>query len=356
MELHSTGVRLPEDSIAIPFRKLPAGRTTIAVRKGVQNNLLIRTWGGIGDQICSEPTLRYALKHFKDVKITLASELPELFSHLKFHDVYDLRKESPIWDDYICFQTIAPLDDLVWQFANHMVTHCVDFTSICAFRMQLPVNDRVVKLEVPAPGMDTIVRQTMHDIALNPENYVIVHAGRHWPSKTFPADWWNEALESIIDQQLVPILIGKEGVDKMDNQGTVQVDTRGCIDLRNKTSLLETIWLLQQSGVVICNDSSPLHMAVTGEAWVGCIATVKHPDFIFHWRKPLETGDAIWAWRQEALNVGGMWELFDALPNKKDKLDLDQCEETQLRTWLPDPKIIGPWCKEKMDDYIGTIL
>lgn len=354
MELHSIGRGLPEDSIAIPFRKLPAGRTTIAIRKGVQNNLLIRTWGGIGDQICSEPTLRYALKNFKDVKITLASEMPELFSHLNFHDVYDLRKETPIWDDYISFQTIAPLDDLVWQFANHMVTNCVDFPSICAFRMQLPIKDRVVYLRGYVKD-DSSIWPTLDLITQKIGKYVIIHAGRHWSSKTFPSDWWNSTLDAIKKTGLTPVLIGKEGTDKMDNQGTVDVETKDCIDLRNKTTIQETIWLLQRAAVVVCNDSSPLHMAVTGNAWIGCIATVKHPDFIFHWRFP---GSDIptWSWRQESLNVGGMWERFDGLPNKDNKVDLDHCEESLLRTWLPEPESVALWCQEKMNDYLGTIL
>lgn len=320
--------------------QIPAFRTSRAVQSGVEKSLLLTTWGGIGDQICAEPTLRFALKTFKDCKITLASEIPELFSHLKFDDVYDLRKERPILDDYLVFETISKIESLTWQFMGHMVTNCVDFPSLCAFRCQLPVSDREVVLKPEKPN-----REDLLEIVKDASSHVVIHAGRHWPSKTFPESWWNEVLLDLKKNGYTPVLIGKEGTDKMDNQGTVQVDPSGCIDLRNKTSLMETVWLLQNMPVVICNDSSPLHMSVTGDAFIGYVATVKHPDFITHWRK------GQWSWRMQNFGKGGMWNHMDYCPNKEQTVNVDNVDPELLLSWLPDPKIFAPWCKDKMNEY-----
>src|ERR1700677_3422758 len=129
------------DRMVIPARMIPGFRTSIAIQDRVERKLLFRTWGGLGDQICAEPTLRYALKSFQNCELSLSSERPELFTHLDFHKVFDEREVKPHYENYLIFETITPPDDsnLVWQFFSHMLTNCVDFPSLCALRSQLPV-------------------------------------------------------------------------------------------------------------------------------------------------------------------------------------------------------------------------
>jgi hypothetical protein len=329
-----------KDSFNIPGRLLPSFRTSLAIQEKIEKNILIKTWGGIGDQICAEPTLRYALETFKNgEKITLASEIPELFSHLKFNDVFDLKKETPIWDDYLVVDTIVNADvyNVVSQFMSHSITNCVDFPSLCAFRCTLPIKSKEVTMWPPEPES-----RELFDLGWDPKFLVYVHAGKHWPSKTFPKDWWDRALKSIIAAGLKPVLIGKE---IEEHQGTVDTMTEGCIDLRNKTTLSETIWLLKNARVLVCNDSSPLHMAVSGSAWIGFIATAKHPDYIMHWRK------GQWAWRMQNLGLGGIWEMMDNCPNRLEDTKIDNIDADTLRSWLPEPETIGTWCAGKLNDF-----
>jgi ADP-heptose:LPS heptosyltransferase len=306
------------DRVSIPVTFIPQFRTEIALQNGVENNLLFRTWGGLGDQICAEPTLRFALKTFKGATITLASENPELFTHLKFDKVYNLKKEKPDYTKYLCFETITPPDEsnLVWQFFGHMITNCVDFPSMCALRFQLPMADKEVHLVGKIPNIEI------------PEKAVFIHAGRHWPSKTFPKDWWDAVLAGLIAGGAVPVLIG---ANNDDNRGTVDVNPDGCLDLRNKTTIMETIGLLNNAKVLITNDSSPLHMAVAGDAMILYFATCKHYDYITHWRK------GQWSYKMENLSLGGIWELMDYCPNKKSKVTADEVDEDILRSWLPEP-------------------
>lgn len=335
-----------DDRFAIPGWRLPAWRTSFATQKGVQDNILIKTWGGIGDQICAEPTLRFALNHFKNVKVSLASPIPEVFRHLKFHDVYNTNEyPPPIYDDHLVFETNSDADEwnILYQFVSHNVVHCVDFPSICALRSALPNADKSVVLKPPDP---TLRRQDIWDFYQRRRQCVIVHAGKHWQSKTFPAAWWSAAIESISKAGLTPVLIGK---DNGPGQGTVDVDI-DCVhmDFRNKTSLNETIWMLQQVPVVICNDSSPLHMAVSGDAWIGFFATAKHYDYITHWRK------GQWGWRMKNLSKGGYWDIMDYCPNTQEAKTIDKVAPDVLASWLPEPTIVGDFCKEKVDDYFRT--
>lgn len=325
---------------------MPGFRTQEAIEKGVERNLLFRTWGGLGDQICAEPTIRYAFKEFKGCEISLASEVTELYKHLPFKRVFNLKEEQPVYSKYFMFDTIVSPQHLTWQFFSHCITNCVDFPSLCALRCQLPVKDREIHLTPTAPDETGEIRDTFGSGGSN--KVAFIHAGRHWPSKTFPKDWWDAVLAGLIAKNIVPVLLGGE---TDDNRGTVDVNSEGCIDLRNKVSIDTSIWLLQRARVLITNDSAPLHMAAsvdprefdtTGNCWIGYIATCKHPDYITHFRK------GQWQWREENLGLGGMWELVDNCPNKQDEVTVDEVAEDQLRKWLPTPESVVEWTLQKL--------
>lgn len=328
------------DTISVPINHLPLFRSQIAIQRQTSKKLLLRTWGGLGDQICAEPTLRFALKSFKDCEISLASEQPELFKHLRFHKVFDLNDVKPNYEKYFLFDTITPPDDsnLVWQFFSHMLTNCVDFPSLCALRCQLPVEDKEIKIVPLEPKQEIISLFNSMDLS-KPKKTVTIHAGRHWQSKTFPKDWWNALINNLVLKGIQPILIG---ADTDDNRGTVDVDASKCIDLRNKLSVNDSIWALHHTTVLLTNDSAPLHMAASGGlAWIGFIATCKHPDFITHWRH------GVWQWREKNFGLGGIWDIIDNCPNKDSKVSAEFVDEKILQSWLPDPSVMADWAAEK---------
>jgi hypothetical protein len=319
----------PSMTVQIPALALPGFRSSYAIQQGIEKNLILKTWGGLGDQICAEPTLRFALKTFKGCDISLASEHPTLFRHLAFKNVYDLKKVQPLWENYFPFDTIRPPTDIQWQFMSHMLVNCVDYPALCAFRMQLPTADREVHLAPTPEDFDFI------HYRVNAPASVAVHAGRHWPSKTFPKWFWDEVLDILVRQGgLTPILIG---ADTDDNRGTVDVDTSGCIDLRNQLSVMQSVALLQAVPVLLTNDSAPLHMAASGDAAIGFIATCKHPDLITHWRA------GKWAHKMQNFGRGGIWDVLDFCPNKDSEVSGEFVPDDLLKSWLPDPKTFADW-------------
>jgi hypothetical protein len=121
----------------------------------------------------------------------------------------------------------------------------------------------------------------------------------------------------------------------------VDVNPEGCLDLRNKLSINDSIWLLQRAAVLLTNDSSPLHMAASGKAFIGYIATCKHPDLITHWRQ------GKWQWRETNFGKGGIWDTVNFCPNKGEKVEAEFVDQKLLESWLPDPYAMADWALSK---------
>ena len=321
-------MKMPEGArIILPGNQVPSFRVQRAFDNGVANKFLINTWGGLGDQICAEPSLRFALKTFKDQSISLASRCPSLYAHLKFAEVFDTRVTLPKWEDYLAFETIQKPDTLLWEFCSHMLTHPVDFTSICMFRCQLPVADR----EIVLPDFPIENPMVKHVIDLG-DRMVVIHAGKHWASKTFPKKWWDDVCDHFTYQGFTPVLIGQE-VD--ENVGFVKIDNSVALDLRNQLSIKDFITLLKNCKYLFSNDSSPIHAASAGDAFIGVVASCKHPDFILHWRR------GAFKWNAKNYGLDGVWNHIDYSPAQETAVEVESLPDGLMDAILPNPKDVA---------------
>lgn len=295
---------------------VPTWNVDRAFERGTARNFLINTWGGLGDQVCAEPAIRFALKTFTKCAISLASRQPDLFTHLKFKEVFDTRKVIPVHDNYLVFQTIKPPTDLLWEFYSHMLAHCVDFPSVCMFRLQLPNADKEIQLP-DYPVTNELVAEAISADAsdLRGKGAIVVHPGRHWASKTFPVAWWNAVLDELKRAGFTPVLIGQT-VDQ--NTGYVNVNPEGCIDTRDKLSIRDLISLLKRCKYVLSNDSAAIHIAAAGDAHIAFIASCKHPDYITHWRK------GVFGWNTKNLGRDGIWNHIDFNPSQETAVEVEQ--------------------------------
>lgn len=309
----------------VPKHEVPGWAAAEAIRRGVHNNFLIKSWGGLGDIVCAEPAIRWGLKMFPKQKISLATDYPEVFTHLDFHEVLDTKKVRPISENYLEFKTIKPPSSLLWQFASHLVTHCVDFPSLCMWRATMPNEDKEIKL----PNYSATLR-TKEALA-DKENTVVLHPGKHWNSKTFPVNWWNDLISTFLGHEFKVVIIGKN-VD--DQVGYVDVNAKGCIDLRDKLNICELIYLLKSSRYVFSNDSSPIHIAAAGDAFIGFVATCKHPDYITHWRK----GE--FGYKTQNFGLDGMWNYLDQSPVQEKEVTAEFMEPGLMEKILPPPIVI----------------
>lgn len=323
----------------VPLHMIPSFNAHVAAERGVLKSLMFRTWGGIGDVICAEPTIRFALETFRDCEISLATLYPEFFQHLKFKDVFNLNREQPIWEKYFTMHTLKETSDLSFEFMSHMQMNCIDCASQTAFRTQLPIASKEICLKPTAEEFECVEL-----FAGSRKRRVVLHPGKHWQTKTFPKDWWDDVIMQLQARDIVPILIGRE-IEA--HQGTVDVNPEGCLDLRGKLTHMESVALLQSSQVLITNDSAPLHMAASGRAWIGFIATAKHHDFITHWR------NGQWSWRMKSLGKGGYWDIVNFCPNKTSEVSAEFVEPAILRSWLPEPSEVVEWAHARAEEMLN---
>ena len=230
----------PRGNINLPCMEVPSFRALLARDRKTTKNILIQTPYALGDCVCAEPAIRYACEAFNGCTISLVTPFPDLFMHLPIVKFYGLKENKPDWDKYNVLRCYYDATELQSEFVHNFNMAIGDYIATCLFKGQIPVADRDIRVQ----GIQPSERQD-----------VVVHAGRHWVSKTFPKHWWDEVLAMLIDSGVRPCLIGAKIDD--GRRGYVDVDPEGCLDLRDKLSIQESLGILQTAGVVLTNDSAP---------------------------------------------------------------------------------------------------
>lgn len=327
-------MNLNHDKIIISANQIPSFKISEAMNRGASDNWLFYCWGGLGDQVCSEPTIRWAHENLPWKQFGIVTDSTDLFNHIdceKFKES-DLKQLIELRQWYVC-PTIYSPPHLSWEFFSHMLVQAVDYVSINCLRMQLPIKDREIKLT--PKDLDN---HFFKDIDY--ENVAIIHAGKHWPSKTFPQSFWKMVVDSCLEHGLTPMLIGKT-VDQNVGFVDFDFDSSKVIDYRNNMSLNDLIYVLQKAPCLISNDSSAIHIAASGEAEIGCIATVKHPDYIKHWR------DGIWGKGFTNLSKGGLWQKYSISPFVTETITCEDIDSNYLESILPT--------KSEIDEYLSRV-
>lgn len=297
---------------------VPAIRIAQALGSKVNNDLLFIVGGGLGDRICAEPTVRYAIENFKDCKISIAMKDPELFHHLNFHKIYDFKTNIPKEGQHLVLRTYPEDGTLINQFMTPSLTHSVDFASISALRRQLSITEREIKIRpFQTSRFEEFYKGTKQ---------VLVHPGKGWPSRTFPSDWWNRILIELRRLDFRPVLVG---------QDTVEVDPTGCVDLRGNTTQNEFIWLCMNMQNVLSNDSSPIHAAAAGRANICFIPTCRDFSLLIHYREG-ELGK-----KTAAICKRAMWREFNTCPNHLEPTRVDLVPSGDINDYLPQPETIA---------------
>lgn len=272
--------------------------------------------------ICAEPTLRFAIHHFKS-DVSLACERPELFSHLKFKEIFDFKNDFLITGRHFNLNCYPKNAELLNQFINPNLVHCVDWPSLATLRMQLPIKYRRVQLHpkaFPEPPKKAIG-----------SNRVLLHVGKGWPSKTFPQEWWIAAMKDCLERGFVPVLIGQNCIEfsGLDD---------GVVDLRDKLSFNQFLWLCKNSHRMITNDSAPLHIAAAGDGKIAFVSTAKRGDLITHYR---EGG---YGWRMKDFG-NRLWDEFPLSPSHGEPIFINEIPNNR-RLSLPDPMDLVEWLWE----------
>ncbi len=300
-----------------------------------QRHILIDVQGGLGDQIDAGPTIRYLLKYiYPNDDVRIVTHFPRVFQHINA-PVYlhgELKKDFD--GEFYHVVTLPGPETPMWTYVSNLLCHTVDFVSIAVLRRTLPDKDKEIQLDLKVDDIDSVNEIVNFDSL---EDVVLVHAGRHWESKTFPVEWWQKIIDGLHEKGLKVCLIGKEE----ETRGTLNVEVRdGMIDLRNLLSLGELFAVISQAKVLVSNDSSPIHIAGAFDNQILLIPSCKNPDHILPWRN----GDK--NYKSKAL----FKELsLDDIPSAPTEI-YGQTAEFLVRDWyeyLPNPEEVVD-CAEKM--------
>jgi hypothetical protein len=245
------------------------------------HHIYIAVTGGMGDQLCAEPVIRYMKEHlYPQDTIVVATHFPEFFSHLDVDVVEHGKADLDMKHAWKIMPSLPDPQSIQWSVVSHMMCHTVDYVSMALLRRTLPTGDKTIRYEC----------NTSMSLNVDYNRCVLVHAGRHWDSKTFPTEWWNEVCELLTEEGLQVVLIGEDQAGDppfytSGARGTVDVDVKEeYIDLRNSLSVDALAYLIDKCPVLLSNDSFPVHLAGAFDNWIVLIPSCKHPDHILPFR------------------------------------------------------------------------
>lgn len=249
-----------------------------------KRNIVISIGGGLGDQICAEPVARYIMDEvYPDADYCILSHWPRLFEHLNV-PVYPHDHNFSFDDNngpYLVKHTMPKNEDnpMLWKVVQAPYCHGTDFASLAACNRILSDEDRRIKIQPTLQGMSEIIAISGMD---STNDFVLVHPGKGWPSKTFPIKWWQAVVDGLVAEGLRVGIIGKR---ISDTQGYVPIKCpEEAVDFRDILSLEGLISLISSAKILITNDSAPVHLAGAFENWIILIPTCKHPDHVLSYR------------------------------------------------------------------------
>jgi lipopolysaccharide biosynthesis glycosyltransferase len=149
-----------------------------------RRHLYVSVSGGLGDQICAEPAIRFMQKYiYPNDEIVVATHFPRLFKHLNSNlSVIEHGKFNPSHDTpYFLMSSLPGPETVTWMIVSNLLSHTVDYCSIALLKRILAVKDKQVHLEVTQTDIDCI-----SDLVDKPEELILVHPGKHWQSKPQP--------------------------------------------------------------------------------------------------------------------------------------------------------------------------
>lgn len=222
--------------------------------------------GGLGDRVCAEPVVRYIRNTFPSSDLHVVGERC-FFSHISGATIHEFDEIFNVRDDEIVMKSFRLQDNI-----SSTCLHIVDFISLSTIGICLANREKQIRISVD--------EESLSRFSFVERDCLLVHCGLTFENKTFPVEWWQEVVDLISKKKRL-VFLGKslEG-----GKGFLEVTCpKGCLDLRNKTSLEEFIALVSMCDL-LTNDSFPLHAAGAFDNNIFVIPTAKHPDHLLPFR------------------------------------------------------------------------
>lgn len=308
--------------------------------RSIPKKAILAVGARLGDIVSAEPIIRHMiLKEYPDYEITIVSTEPRVFGHLAekaklatFAQAY--REEDEV---YITKNCMLPQEAPIWQFMTANNMHTIDWMSINCLKHTLPDDEKEIRLAISLSGY----AEVLNILGISPiEKLIVVHPGRGWPSKTFPAEYWLEICQKLKDTGCNVAIIGRD-VEK--EHGYVDFEApEGVVDMRDLLSLDGLIALLSKAHILISNDSAPIHIAGAFDNHIILLPTCKHPDHVLPWRNGTKK------YKTKALFKKPMWDEPCKNPLSLYGYNLSSVPGN-INDFIADPQIILDTVKEILD-------
>ena len=247
-----------------------------------QRHLILDVQGGLGDQVEAQPGIRYLIKHvYPGDDINILTHYPLLFENMGanvfLHGDFQRKLDTP----YYSVNTLPGPETVMWGIVSNLLCHTADYCSMAMLRRTIPNLDKNIILNVKDEVLEGVKKICGEDL----ENLVVVHAGKHWESKTFPTDWWQSVVDGLHKEGFKVCLVGKNDLTR----GVLPVVAHdGVVDARDLLNLEEFTALLSKAKILLSNDSAPVHLAGAFNNWIVLIPSCKHPDHIIPFRNGVQ--------------------------------------------------------------------
>ena len=91
--------------------------------------------------------------------------------------------------------------------------------------------------------------------------YVALAVGANWPNKRWPAKYYAELIDSLYEENIIPVLVGGGAVDA-NIAAAIEAQTEiPPVNVIGKTSLTELAYIVGNAAAVVGGDTGPVHLA-----------------------------------------------------------------------------------------------
>ena len=138
------------------------------------------------------------------------------------------------------------------DFARHDVIR-----NMSILEGEIPLDPDTMHMRLFAPSLNEL-RTDLRACLPPPGGYAVVVPGSAWPTKMWHWEGFREVVRYLAGRNTGAVLLGAAD----DRQVCARVaDRLPAIDLSGRTTIAETMAIVQNSCLVVCNDSMCLHMA-----------------------------------------------------------------------------------------------
>ena len=261
-----------------------------------------------GDTLAATPTIR-KLAHSYAKKIIVCTSKPFLFDHnphVEFTiNINDFDEEYyKNYEVFNCFNAIGKPDkngiESKYGLYDIRRIHCIE----------LGFDLRPDEMHYDYyPGPVEFEREDQEFINNN-NNYVVIHIGKNWPSRTWPEKSYRELIRGLNDHGYKVALVG---FDQSKEPGQYDHD-KSCyafgdfkfegVSFMNRTSLDQDYYITKNSEVCVTLDTGQLHLAGCTDTYIVQIGASINP----LWRAPYRKGSQ----KYKYTFVGGSCSSFCA--------------------------------------------